>query len=269
MAKKKAPSVQEQLEELKEQVAEIRDATVDEPGKKSLPAGRLQRGVEDLARLAGVKDSAKAWSSSKDVVRAFVPTPVEALARAKLRGEDYEDAKAKAEESREDLENARPGLYHTGQATQGLAGLVAGIALYAKLAGVGGRSAPAPTPPPTPAKAVTKSDLVAQYQQRYGAAPSSAVARTKATLQTAIDAKPLATPRAPILRGSGKLAIAAGVGVAVGSFLSSSARKASESAVPAPKPAAAPVAPPATSYERTYTTGPKAGQTETVQRKQR
>ncbi len=264
MAKKKPSSIQEQLEELRDQVAEIREATVDEDGKKSLPPGDLQRGIEDLARLVG-KDPSHVWRVSKDVGRAFVPTTIEALARTKLRGEDYEDAKAKAEESRADLENARPGLYQSGQTTQSALGMLAGIAIYAKLA-AGGKAQPAPAP--APVKPATKADLVAQYQQRYGAPPPSSVARSKVTLQGALDAKPIVGPRAPMLRSAGRFGLAIGVGMAAGAYLSAAARSASEASA-APRPSPTPTPAPVTTYERTYTTGTKAGQTETVQRKQR
>ncbi len=208
MAKKKRqPSLQEQLDAMKETLDEIRGSTVDDDGAPSLPPGSLQRGIENAARSAGL-DGSGAWGLTKDIGRAFVPQKIETLARNKLRGEDYDDANAKAEESREDLETRRPGLQTAGAAVQSLAGTVAGIALYAKLA------------------------------NRGGTASSGAQAATAATHVSA----PVPAPAAPsrvggLIKGGGKLALVAGAGAAIGAYLTSGAKAKAEA--PAERPAGA------------------------------
>lgn len=200
MAKK--GSIRDEIEALKESVDEIREATVDKEGKRSLPAGTLQRGVESIAGKAGARDPNAAWNTTKDVARAFIPQKIEALARSKFRGEDYEDANAKADESREDLENRRSGLHATGAATQSLAGTVAGIALYAKLANSGSARPPVQAP----------------------VAPAPA---------------PAATPKGN-LKAMGRFGLLAAAGAAVGSYLMSKNAASSSPAAPAAPAAAAP-----------------------------
>lgn len=281
MAKKN--SLRDEIDELKETLAEIKDATVDKDGKRSMPAGSLQRGVEGLATRAGSQDSGAAWSLAKDVGRAFIPARLEALARSKFRGEDYEDAKSKAEESRETLENERSGLSAAGAMVQGAVGTAASIALYAKLSagGAGAASAPAPAAAvAAPVAAAPKGNLKAMSKLGLVAAIGAAAG----SYLMAQRSQPGQTTNAPAPAPKPAPAIAAAATV-----------KAKSAAPAAPvKPAAAPAKPvkhvparPAQrqqpqrsgqqrkaaaaqqkqrvgSYERTYKTGKKAGITETV-----
>lgn len=103
----------------------------DEPSKpvtRSQSPGVLQRGVESIARGTGSLQPSRAWEKTKDISRAVVPAQLEALARNKLRGENYEDAKAKAEEGKEKAEGRNPASYLAAQAVGGTVGAAAGIA---------------------------------------------------------------------------------------------------------------------------------------------
>lgn len=187
MAKKS--SLREEIDGLKETVAEIRDATVDKERKPSMAPSALQRGVESIAGRDG-------WNLAKDVGRAFIPQKIEALARSKMRGEDYEDASAKAEESREDLENRRSGLHATGAATQSLAATVAGIALYAKLANSGASATPVAPPVPAPAPAPAPRGNI-KAMGRFGLIAAAGAAVGSYLMSQRASSAPAAAPAAP------------------------------------------------------------------------
>lgn len=95
---------------------------------KSLPPGGLQQWVEGMR-----PGDPKAWHYAKGIGRKFIGPKSEAALRWQLRGEDYTDALAKANQGRTDFEKSDPILSETVEQARnyGALGVGGGLAYLA------------------------------------------------------------------------------------------------------------------------------------------